>query len=125
MQCTVQVIEISKQGKWFLQSDAKLWLDNSAVDASSVSIDFSGSEPGWQTDAGFYAAGVVFPVLHGKFGEDGAIQGLLEIMNVPYVSSSILGSAVATNKAVCKKLLQQANINVVDYKYFFTNNSKI
>lgn len=53
---------------------------------------------------------VVFPVLHGPRGEDGTVQGLLELANLPYVGSGVLGSAVAMDKAMAKVVLQQAGI---------------
>ena len=53
---------------------------------------------------------VVFPVLHGPFGEDGTIQGLLELAGVPYVGAGVLGSAVAMDKDVTKRLLRDAGI---------------
>lgn len=53
---------------------------------------------------------VVFPVLHGPFGEDGTVQGLLELAGVPYVGAGVLGSAVAMDKEVAKRLLRDAGI---------------
>ena len=53
---------------------------------------------------------VVFPVLHGPFGEDGTVQGLLELAGVPYVGAGVLGSAVAMDKEVSKRLLRDAGI---------------
>ncbi len=58
---------------------------------------------------------VVLPVLHGPFGEDGTVQGLLELANLPYVGSGVLGSAVCMDKVVQKALCRQAGIPVVDY----------
>jgi D-alanine-D-alanine ligase len=58
---------------------------------------------------------VVFPILHGSFGEDGTIQGLLEMAGVPYVGSGVLGSAVAMDKAFTKTVLKAAGLNVGDY----------
>lgn len=58
---------------------------------------------------------VVLPVLHGPFGEDGTVQGLLELANLPYVGSGVLGSAVCMDKVVQKMLCRQAGIPVVDY----------
>ena len=52
----------------------------------------------------------VFPVLHGPFGEDGTVQGLLELAGVPYVGAGVLGSAVAMDKEVTKRLLRDAGI---------------
>jgi D-alanine-D-alanine ligase len=58
---------------------------------------------------------VVFPVLHGTFGEDGTVQGLLELGDVAYVGSGVLGSAVGMDKDVAKRLLRDAGIPVVDF----------
>lgn len=58
---------------------------------------------------------VAFPVLHGPFGEDGTIQGLFEIAGIAYVGSGVLGSALAMDKDVAKRLLQQAGVPVGDY----------
>ena len=55
---------------------------------------------------------IVFPVLHGPMGEDGTIQGLFELIGVPYVGSGVLGSAVAMDKAVTRKLLEAHGIDL-------------
>lgn len=69
---------------------------------------------------------VVFPVLHGPFGEDGTIQGLLEMMGLPYVGAGVLASAVAMDKGMTKKLLEasgipQANYSLIKRKDFQKN----
>lgn len=56
------------------------------------------------------AIDVVFPVLHGPMGEDGTVQGLLELAGIPYVGSGVLGSALAMDKAMAKLVLEQAGI---------------
>ena len=56
------------------------------------------------------AIDVIFPVLHGPYGEDGTIQGLLEMANIPYVGCGVLSSAVAMDKAVAKKLFDAAGL---------------
>ena len=58
---------------------------------------------------------VVFPVLHGTFGEDGTIQGLLELAGLPYVGAGVLASAVAMDKEVTKRLLIHAGLPVAEY----------
>jgi D-alanine-D-alanine ligase len=58
---------------------------------------------------------VVFPVLHGTFGEDGTVQGLLELADLPYVGAGVLASAVAMDKEVSKRLCLQSGLPVVDY----------
>ncbi len=59
---------------------------------------------------------VVFPVLHGPFGEDGTVQGLLECLDVPYVGAGVLASAVCMNKVVFKQLMAREGIPQVDYR---------
>ena len=58
---------------------------------------------------------VVFPVLHGTFGEDGTMQGLLELADLPYVGAGVLGSAAAMDKEVAKRLCHEAGVPVVEY----------
>jgi D-alanine-D-alanine ligase len=58
---------------------------------------------------------VVFPVLHGTFGEDGTVQGLLELAALPYVGAGVLASAVSMDKVVTKRLCQQAGLPIADY----------
>ena len=59
---------------------------------------------------------VVFPVLHGPLGEDGTVQGLLELAGVPYVGSGVLGSAVGMDKAVARTILAQAGLPLVPWR---------
>ena len=61
-------------------------------------------------------ADVVFPVLHGPFGEDGTVQGLLECLDVPYVGAGVLASALCMDKVVFKELMAQAGIPQVQYR---------
>ena len=58
---------------------------------------------------------VVFPVLHGTFGEDGTVQGLLELADLPYVGAGVLGSAVAMDKEVTKRLLRERGLPVAEF----------
>src|SRR6476646_7665699 len=58
---------------------------------------------------------VVFPVIHGTFGEDGSMQGLLELADLPYVGAGVLGSAVSMDKDVMKRLMRERDLPVVDY----------
>ncbi|HXF64360.1 MAG TPA: D-alanine--D-alanine ligase family protein, partial [Caldilineaceae bacterium] len=61
------------------------------------------------------AIDVIFPVLHGPYGEDGAIQGLLEMANLPYVGCGVLGSALAMDKAVAKRLFAAEGLPQAKY----------
>ncbi len=64
------------------------------------------------------AVDVVFPALHGPHGEDGALQGLLELAGVPYVGAGVLGSAIGMDKDVSKRLLREAGIEVAPFRVF-------
>jgi D-alanine-D-alanine ligase len=65
---------------------------------------------------GLLGVDVVFPVLHGPFGEDGTVQGLLEILDVPYVGAGVLASAVCMDKVAFKDQMAQAGLPQVDYR---------
>jgi D-alanine-D-alanine ligase len=67
-------------------------------------------EPGAQAEID-----VVFPVLHGTFGEDGTIQGLLELADLPYVGAGVLASAVSMDKEMTKRVCMERMLPVVDY----------
>ena len=72
-------------------------------------VRIAGREPVGRVD-------VVFPVLHGPMGEDGTVQGLLEMVDVPFVGAGVLGSSVGMDKVVMKRLLQDAGIPVARYR---------
>ena len=61
---------------------------------------------------------VVFPLLHGTFGEDGTIQGLFEMANIPYVGAGVLASAVGMDKITMKKVFAQEGLPQVVFRYF-------
>jgi len=76
------------------------------TDAAIIPLDRSGG--GQRID-------VVFPVMHGTYGEDGTIQGLLDLAGLPFVGAGVLGSAIGMDKDVSKRLLQAAKIPVVPW----------
>jgi D-alanine-D-alanine ligase len=118
-------IGIGVDGRWVLAADEpdRLVIESGvlpSVDASGTSVVLAGdptagvlviSEPG-EVPKAFGAVDVVFPVLHGPYGEDGTIQGLLELAGVPYVGSGVLSSAVAMDKAAMKVMLAGAGLPV-------------
>jgi D-alanine-D-alanine ligase len=113
-------IGISKEGHWFVGSAAQKMLPEvlkagqrvvmaaDPTDAALIPLDRSGGADGQRLD-------VVFPVMHGTYGEDGTIQGLLDLAGLPFVGAGVLGSAIGMDKDVAKKLLQQAKIPVVPW----------
>src|SRR6266487_1906125 len=67
------------------------------------------------------ALDVIFPVLHGPYGEDGALQGLLEMANVPYVGCGVLGSALGMDKEKMKLVFQAVGLPIIDYLVYRRN----
>ena len=70
------------------------------------------------SDAEASSLDVIFPLLHGPNGEDGTVQGLLEVLNLPYVGNGVLASAAGMDKVVMKQLFTQAGLKQVPYVYF-------
>lgn len=62
---------------------------------------------------------IVFPVIHGTNGEDGTLQGFLELKNIPYVGSNVLSSAIGMDKIVMKMVLKENGLPIVDYVWFY------
>jgi D-alanine-D-alanine ligase len=76
---------------------------------------YDGSELELRAAGGLLAADVVFPVLHGPFGEDGTVQGMLELLDVPYVGSGVLASALCMDKILAKDVMAAAGLPQVRY----------
>lgn len=102
-------IGITPEGYWLAQPDA--WVRLSAKAQGEVSTKPAEPHavllPAAAAEQSLRTLDVVFPVLHGPYGEDGTVQGLLEMANIPYVGSGVLASAVAMDKAVARQLFAQ------------------
>jgi D-alanine-D-alanine ligase len=85
------------------------------VGRDGVWRDDAGEELSLTPGRGIPEIDVVFPVLHGPFGEDGTVQGLLETLDIPYVGAGVLASALCMDKVVFKELMAQAGIPQVAY----------
>lgn len=72
----------------------------------------------FKKEADFINIDVVFPALHGMHGEDGTIQGLLELSGIPYIGSSVLGSSVGMDKIIMKDIFKANDIPIVNYTWF-------
>jgi len=113
-------IGITKDGRWLvgtgavkmlpevLKSGARVMLPADPSAAALVAVGPSSGQPSVMVD-------VMFPVLHGTFGEDGTVQGLLELAGLPYVGAGVLGSAVGMDKDVQKRLFEQAGLPIVPF----------
>ncbi len=98
-------ILITKDGKW-LFNNAKKSQPISADPTTLSSLD------------------VIFPVLHGTYGEDGTVQGLLELARIPYVGAGVLGSAVGMDKIIQKMIFKANNIPTPGFIFFTTHDKK-
>jgi D-alanine-D-alanine ligase len=94
-------VQIDREGRWELGAGTKALPSGDRLPGKEVATTLS-------------AVDVVFPVLHGPFGEDGTVQGLLELANVPYVGAGVLGSALCMDKDVFKAVLRDRGIPVTE-----------
>lgn len=107
---------ITKQGRWLQPGTAHALLTHGRVTAEGASggtgltLAAAAAEP--EVGAGI---DVVFPVLHGTFGEDGTVQGLFELADVPYVGSGVLGSAAGMDKDAMKRLFLAAGLPITPH----------
>jgi len=117
-------VGITKEGAWRLVPKGPPPLPEvgsadalpKVTEASGEEVALSQAESALVTRTGERGGiDVVFPVLHGPYGEDGTVQGLLEIAGVPYVGSGVLGSALGMDKAVQKTLLCSEGLPVVEH----------
>ena len=122
------LIGIDKRGKWLLENRSRFLLEsgNANQEETGESVALVPQSDGAITNFERPSAGekidVVFPVLHGTFGEDGTVQGLLKLANIPFVGAGVLGSAVGMDKDVAKRLLRDKGIPIAKFMAFRENN---
>lgn len=117
---TVVPIGITNEGNWLQHPDilAMLREGRDLDQACSVLLDLNFEGGGLICDNKPLDIDIVFPVLHGPFGEDGTVQGALELAGIPYVGSGILGSALAMDKVQMKAAFRIHNLPVGSYISF-------
>jgi D-alanine-D-alanine ligase len=121
----VVTVEIARDGTWALGAAAgralpsaetatsgRLTPDASGMDTRAALAEVGGGLPDRGVTTALGDVDVVFPVLHGPFGEDGTLQGLLELAGVPYVGAGVLASALCMDKDVFKSVLRDTGIPV-------------
>lgn len=119
-------IAITKSGKWLASSEATNLLPGAVMANADQHVAIFGdpTEKGLARFSGESTTSqrdkldVIFPVLHGTYGEDGTIQGLLEMADVPYVGCGVLGSAAGMDKVVMKRLFREAGLPIVEFTHF-------
>jgi D-alanine-D-alanine ligase len=102
-------IGITKQGQWLTSGGAQSLLAGEAQPADPLQLG-AGADLVQQSGNLTQTLDVIFPVLHGTFGEDGTIQGLFELADLAYVGSGVLGSATGMDKAAMKQLFAAAGL---------------
>lgn len=111
-------IGITKQGRWITDGDPMKTLEAMAAGASDPGQPEPPGErrelvPGIR--ANFPQVNVIFPVLHGPYGEDGTVQGLLELADIPYVGAGVMASAAAMDKSITKTIFTAKGLPVVEH----------
>lgn len=129
-------IGITKQGKWIAGSKAveilkqgskklpfKSVLMPDPTEQNITQVQEKGLSPAKGQQA-TRQVDVIFPVVHGTYGEDGSLQGMLELANLPYVGAGVLGSAMAMDKVIQKQMAENFNIPIVKYEWFYGKDWK-
>ncbi len=115
---------VSKQGAWYLLDSVEVILSNplmsplpAEIPGQRLAVNLGSSNPFvlYTDPKHVIPVDVLFPILHGQHGEDGTLQGLLELLNIPYVGAGTLGSAIAMDKEITKQLLHAAGIRVAKW----------
>ncbi len=104
-------VQIDRSGGWTLEPGRRALEPGPGAEADATLPE---RLPGREVAATLSDVDVVFPVLHGPFGEDGTVQGLLELANVPYVGAGVLGSALCMDKDVFKAVLRDRGVPVTE-----------
>ncbi len=113
------LIGIDKSGRWLLNEQSNFLINddnpkliklNQSNDAITITPESNVIVSNIRNAKLEYPIDVAFPILHGPFGEDGTVQGLLKLANIPFVGSSVLGSAVGMDKDIMKRLLRDAKV---------------
>ncbi|MFA6409978.1 MAG: D-alanine--D-alanine ligase family protein [Candidatus Buchananbacteria bacterium] len=126
-------IGITKEGKWIAGSQAVDFLKDGMkklpfksvivpdpTEKGLISVKDSNLAKIKEPKQSFAKLDVIFPVMHGTYGEDGKLQGLLEMANIAYVGPDVLGSALGMDKIVQKQLFAQQHLPIVKYDWFLT-----
>lgn len=128
---SVVPVYIAKTGSWYLRdgSLSSFGPQENLSDYSRLILSHDPHHKGFLKSTGQncferFPIDVVFPVLHGTFGEDGTLQGLLDLANIPYVGCGTLASAVGMDKIVMKAVFRDSGLNVGRFSWFYRSEWK-
>lgn len=115
-------IGITKEGKWLATGDPLKAIKTGKSRGITQEVEpvVNPTRKGFlrKRNGSIISVDVVFPVLHGTYGEDGAIQGLFEMANIPYVGAGVLGSSIGMDKVIQKQIFNDNNLSLVKYYHF-------
>ncbi|MBC8591439.1 D-alanine--D-alanine ligase family protein [Wansuia hejianensis] len=129
-------IYITKEGKWLIGEcllDFKNFKNNNLKDAKEIfmtpshgnfNLYANPEEVGLFGKKILDTIDIIFPALHGTHGEDGSIQGLFELMDIPYVGGGVLASSVGMDKILMKDVFKANNLPIVDFYWFYRSDWK-
>jgi len=122
---TVVPIGITKEGRWISPQDSELALQSGKIegkntvillnDSFSKSLVYIDNNQRLDKSSALEKLDVIFPVLHGPYGEDGTVQGLLELANIPYVGAGVAASAISMDKDLMKIIFKQKNLPILKW----------
>lgn len=123
----IVLLSIDKTGQWHLNDSSQFLLNtedpkliklNNLGEPVALVPASAGELSGLASEIQDHKIDVVLPILHGTYGEDGTVQGLLKLAGVPFIGAGVLGSALAMDKDVAKRLLRDADIPIAKFITF-------
>lgn len=122
---TVVPIGITKEGRWISPQDSEVALQSGKIegkntvillnDSFSKSLVYIDNNQKLDKSSALEKLDVIFPVLHGPYGEDGTVQGLLELANIPYVGAGVAASAISMDKDLMRTIFQQKDLPILKW----------
>lgn len=117
---TPVLIGITKNGNWY-HTDS---VENTIENGDPISISLGNGAPGLFVENVKLSIDIAFPVLHGTNGEDGSVQGLLQVLDIPFVGTGVLGSSICMSKLISKQLMELSNIPTARFLSFEKDESE-
>lgn len=118
------LIGVDKNGKWLILDSEKFLINENNPKNIAIESQKSHEIIPSEIHSEKMSIDVVFPVIHGPYGEDGTLQGLLKLTGVPFVGAGVLGSALGMDKDVMKRLLRESEIPIANFLTFSQGKEK-
>ncbi|MCL5406888.1 MAG: D-alanine--D-alanine ligase [Patescibacteria group bacterium] len=118
------LIGVDKKGKWLVLNSQKFLIDENNPKNITINNQKSYEIIPSEICHGSSSIDVAFPVIHGPYGEDGTLQGLLKLADIPFVGAGVLGSAIGMDKDITKRLLRESGIPIGNFLVFHQGKEK-